>query len=748
MLKSFVLKNPYQLFLTILLPFLISSILLLFVQSSFITRNFEDFTLNMVYNQQKNDLLNTSRNVSTMADMVKSVATSAFFDDMIKDILYSDVSPENYKKYNIKLQSYKNIYPFLQSIYIYNGKHIYSVPSAVFVNDRSTFKDQGILSIVDDIHHNQSHSIVLRKIPNVMADIDSSAPKDIYVYSYLFFDSQEVIGKVSEAIIMNISQESIKQSIESLDTDTKSRNFIVDRNGKLFTDDGVHPLLTDLSGNAWIQAVDASKSKIGNLRMIVDGVDSFITFTSTDVFDWKLISITPYQTIVEDIQKMKQKMYLLVFSFIIGSILLSVYFARRLFVPIKMVLQNYKDLESEQRNAFYYRKQDFLRQMVLSGDVVSVEFLRKQFAKFNMELQPSDPYVLVLLKLDHFAEFCTKYNLADRKLLKFGIVNIVSEILTKNYQYECIEIEDDQILVMVHYDSQEVPYKNEQLISLVTDIQHCTEKYLNVSLSITFSEAFESLYEINFQYLKTLDLSYYRLILGHQSIILNDSLNIRTDDYKYPQEQEKELVDALLQGQVSKAKDTLSDIIQNASRYSYTILDSVFIRLLLSIRYAIEVLEANHAIKVNFNFNTYLAKLQKMETIDQVQLDIFALFDLLSKELESKKDNKYIKLLDDVTQIIQADYGNPDLLDTIADKVSLSLPYIFKLFKKHRLISMTDYINNIRLTYASTMIASSEDSIMDIMMKAGFSSRSHFFTLFKKMYGVTPSQFRSNSKSS
>ncbi|MGO4271329.1 helix-turn-helix domain-containing protein, partial [Paenibacillus sp. TAF58] len=450
---------------------------------------------------------------------------------------------------------------------------------------------------------------------------------------------------------------------------------------------------------------------------------------------------------VQDVQKMKKKTYLLVSLFIIGSILLSLYFARRLFKPINMVLENYKILESEQRNAFYYRKQDFLRQMVHSADLIHTDSLRKQFAKFQIALEPTEWYVLLLIKLDNYSNYCAKYNLKDRQLLKYGLVNIISELLTKTYDHECVEVEEDQVLVLIHYKSTDLPFKDEPLFTLVTQIQSCTTKYLGISTSATISEAFEDLSNVNFHYLKTLDLSYYRMILGHQSIIFSESLNINKDDFKYPQDQEKELSDRLIQGLTDEAKDILSDMIRHASQYSYTILNSVLIRLLLSIRYAIEILEANHHIKVNFNFNTYLANLQKMETLDKIEADFFELFENLSKELETKKDNKYIKLLEDVDQFIQADFGNPYLsLDTIAEKVNLSPPYLGKLFKKHRLISMTDYINNVRVTYASNQIAVSEDTINEIMEKSGFSSRSHFFTLFKKAYGVTPNQFRSNFK--
>jgi two-component system response regulator YesN len=749
MLKKFILKNPFQLFLTILLPFLLSSLVLLFVQSSFLSRNFENFALDMVYNQQKTDLQNTSRNVSVIAQSAKSVSTTAFFDDTIKDLLYSDVPSEDFAKYQLKLEAYKNIYPFLKSIYIYNGHRMHVIPSTGFIYDRFAFGDKGIFPILDDIEHHKSHSMVLRRIPNVLYGI-ASDEKEIYVYSYLFFDSQVSSGKVSEAIILNISEEAVSKSINSSDHKNENRIFIVNQDGQLMSKDNKHPLLSDLNGDDYIKVINTSKELSGTLRMDVEGVDSFITYAATDAFDWKLISITPYQEIVQDVQKMRKKTYLLVLCFIIGSILLSFYFSRRLYAPIKLVIQNFRVLESEKRNEFYYRKQIFLRKMVLSGDIISGDTLHSRFNTYKVDLEPSDSYLLLLVKIDRFSEFCSKYNLGDRNLLKFGMVNIISELVSKAYKHECIEVEEDQILVLIQYRSDALyPSENEQLVSLAKEIQTSTQQFLNIATTITCGEVFETLYPLNFHYLKTLDLSYYRLILGHQCIIFHENIKYVTEDFKYPQDLEKELTDALIQGQFIEAKQALSFMIGSASKYSFTILNSVLIRMLLSIRHAIEVVEANQSIKVNFNFNTYLANLQKMETLEDIRADFYHLFDNLSLELESKKDNKYIKLLEDVNQIIHEDFANLSLsLDSIAEKVNLSPSYLGKLYKKHRLISVTDYMNNVRLAYASDQIASTEETINDIMEKSGFSSRSHFFTLFKKAYGVTPNQYRSNAKKS
>ncbi|MFC5404069.1 AraC family transcriptional regulator [Cohnella soli] len=748
MFKQLVLKNPFQLFLTISLPFLISALVLLLVQSSLLNRNFEHFALQMIYSQQQTDLQNTSRNVQAMAQSVRSVAITAFFDDMIKDLLYSDVAEEEYVKYQKKMESYKNIYPFLQSIYIYNGRNMYTVPSEGFVFDRAGFPDKGIFPILDDIRNNRSHSIVLREIPNVLSGISTDAPSKIHVYSYLFFDTQLREGKVSEAIILNISEEWVKQNISAAD-EKNNRIQIVDASGRLMTADPDRKLLSDMNNVDYMKKINSLKEPSGSFRMNASGVDSFITYTDTGVFGWKMVSITPYTKILQEISIMKKKTVMLVLLLLAISMLIMLYFSRRLYLPVKLVIQNYNRLESEQKSEFYNRKQQFLRKLVQTNDFESARSLHNAFQQYRIALDPADTFRVLLLRIDYYSDFCSKYNARERDLLKFGIMNIVSEHLNGHHKHECVEVAEDQILVLMNERAGDDSEHREKTLLLVQDIQSSTSTYLRVSLSVAVSELFEALSNLNFHYLKTVDLSDYRIIKGRQAIITEGSISHRNEDFKYPQEQEKELADALIQGKFSEANRLLGVMIDHASSFSYTALNSVLIRLLLSVRHAVELLESNHSIKVNFNFQAYLTKLQKIETLDEIKSDFHALFEHLAQELVAKKDNKHLNLIEDVARIVQRDFANPALsLDTVADEVGFSSPYVGKLFRKHFLVSVNDYINQIRLTHATEWIATTDDTITDIMLQSGFSSRSHFFTLFKKEHGLTPSQYRTMIKKS
>lgn len=64
--------------------------------------------------------------------------------------------------------------------------------------------------------------------------------------------------------------------------------------------------------------------------------------------------------------------------------------------------------------------------------------------------------------------------------------------------------------------------------------------------------------------------------------------------------------------------------------------------------------------------------------------------------------------------------------------------YLCRVFKKNMGITMTEYLNRIRLEHALTMIQNTNKNILNISQELGFSSISYFNTSFKKRYGISP----------
>ena len=62
-------------------------------------------------------------------------------------------------------------------------------------------------------------------------------------------------------------------------------------------------------------------------------------------------------------------------------------------------------------------------------------------------------------------------------------------------------------------------------------------------------------------------------------------------------------------------------------------------------------------------------------------------------------------------------------------------------------LSIGDFIDEWRLRHAAKLLAETEDSIGLVMSASGFVSRSHFNTLFRKRYKLTPTEYRKISKS-
>jgi len=95
-----------------------------------------------------------------------------------------------------------------------------------------------------------------------------------------------------------------------------------------------------------------------------------------------------------------------------------------------------------------------------------------------------------------------------------------------------------------------------------------------------------------------------------------------------------------------------------------------------------------------------------------------------------------------IVRYLEANYMHSVSLQDIADTLSLNKNYLCTVFKNDCKYTIIDCLTTIRLSKASELISCSDLSLKQIAADTGFVNLSHFNKTFKKMFGITPGQYR------
>ncbi|MBR3965978.1 MAG: helix-turn-helix transcriptional regulator [Clostridia bacterium] len=84
-------------------------------------------------------------------------------------------------------------------------------------------------------------------------------------------------------------------------------------------------------------------------------------------------------------------------------------------------------------------------------------------------------------------------------------------------------------------------------------------------------------------------------------------------------------------------------------------------------------------------------------------------------------------------------------LAALAKEVHLTPNYVGDLFRRETGVSFTDYVQRLRLNYATNLLVSSDLPIADISVQSGFHSVSYFIRTFRLANGKTPLEYRNTT---
>ncbi len=102
------------------------------------------------------------------------------------------------------------------------------------------------------------------------------------------------------------------------------------------------------------------------------------------------------------------------------------------------------------------------------------------------------------------------------------------------------------------------------------------------------------------------------------------------------------------------------------------------------------------------------------------------------------------KWLDLVIEKLNGEFTETPSTEELALTADVHPVHLATVFRKFQNQTIGEYVQNLRIKYASELLLKPDIPLSEIALAAGFSDQSHFTRIFKRHTGITPGEFRKN----
>ncbi|MEH7493863.1 response regulator transcription factor [Neobacillus niacini] len=132
---------------------------------------------------------------------------------------------------------------------------------------------------------------------------------------------------------------------------------------------------------------------------------------------------------------------------------------------------------------------------------------------------------------------------------------------------------------------------------------------------------------------------------------------------------------------------------------------------------------------------------RKTKLLDYGEIWFNALAQEVKQDLDKGKSSA--ELIKELEQYIMAHIGDNTLsVERLAQMVYLSTDHLIRLFKKEKAISPMKYIIRERMELAARLLVETNAPAQKIALEVGYINYPQFVSMFKKLYGVSPSHYK------
>lgn len=235
-----------------------------------------------------------------------------------------------------------------------------------------------------------------------------------------------------------------------------------------------------------------------------------------------------------------------------------------------------------------------------------------------------------------------------------------------------------------------------------------------------------------------------RIIYGKANIYFYEDIKI-LGEQEFPVSQLHLLEQYMEHNEIFKVKNLVQEIFSEelVKKYGSAYLRIMWIRILNILLHHYDR-RGRNAAEIEKLLQSYNLP-DQIQSIQEIRQKIVEMV-MECVSMESVTDANARSKIQMAVGYIQEHFGENLTVNDLAEHYGMSPNYFSSMFKKEMSRSAVNYITELRINQARELLYHSELSVVDISKKVGYEDSQYFFRVFKKYLGMTPLQYREESR--
>lgn len=710
----------------------------------------------------RNALIQLNTSTDILLNQVERFLTQLSVNPDILDFInyYQRNDLENADRVNTEIGNIvmSNEYFYSTEIYYLNENKVYLI-------------NGGLIDLKD--YNNRDNLIKIRDnfsttkiVPSAKIMEPAQNNRVVNVISIVKSIPQDGTKPVALAVV-NIEEGYLRSIINSMVDKNKEEVYIVDDKGNIIsknrTDRKYEAMINQDFLNNVIKSSDGfSINKFNNEKVL-------ISYVTSDNYGWKYISFTPYNSVIRNVTVIKNYSLVVSLLAVIIGIIVSLFFSNKISGPINAIASLFKNNKSlqEEKDVFKYihknvnelveknetlektlsdhipiLKNNFLTGVLL-GTIPDSSEIEERFSYYGIDMAVNEKYLVCLMSLESYSHLSSRYSERQINMLVVYLIQVLNELVNKNNKGIVFNTNTNEIAIILSIPNNMKGDYKILLNELGGEIRKTILENIKYTTAVAIGNVYEGISEIYRSYEEAQEALNYRVLMGSETVIFYDEIkSLKEDNNDYPYKRESELMDSLKQGDLSHVTELNNEVFKaficcnnakNEIVYYYMQLLNSTIKCAFELGLNIETLKSK---------NNLYKEILSIGSAAEAQEWFRQLFSEIAENIALRKDTKNEVVVKYVEEYIRENYDKDLSLINLAESVYLSVPYLSKIFKETRGITIKQVINEVRIEKAKEFLKNPKYRVSEVAEKVGYDKIHGFLKLFKDATGMTPGEYR------